>query len=210
MQPVRLGTTCPACTVQSSSNQSLVTVRQLTTRTKEAHTLNMKSDNPTPTTKTTFKDQGVWHEQPVDKTKERNVMDKLIARANQSGLGEFTYTLTVRGTRHDAIIKLNGKFFAVVEIKNRLKPIWERKEYIVDVAKVDYLLGAAAFHGCKALLIAQDATGDTRYLDLTEVQKKGNRQPNGDLFASRMHKRADRDEWADLVATIPVPLFKAF
>lgn len=168
----------------------------------------MKSDATT--NKPEYKDQGVFHEQPIDKTKERNVMDKLIAAANQSGLGTFTYTLTERGTRHDAIVRRDGKFFAVVEIKNRLKPIWERKTYIVDVAKLDYLLGAATFHRCKALLIAQDASGDTRYVDLTEAAQKHARQPNGDLFASRYHKRADRDEWADLVADIPVPMFKAF
>jgi hypothetical protein len=168
------------------------------------------NNSPNPQPKTTFKDQGVWHEKPVDKTKERNVMERMIGAANLSGTGVYSFTLTERGTRHDAILKRNGKFFAVIEIKNRLKPIWERKEYIVDVAKVDYLLGAAQFHGCKALLFAQDATGDARYIDLTDLAKTYKRQPNGDLFASRMHKRADRDEWADLVACIPVALFKKF
>jgi hypothetical protein len=144
-----------------------------------------------------YPDQHKTHETELDRTRQQQVLDAMAA-----ALGEgITFKMTTTGTTYDAMMYYNDHPAGIIEIKFRNTPASMYPTYTIDAKKIDELAAIAKRDNVYAYLIVS-WQGDIRGLDIPESVKRGT------MYPSKLQKRRDRQELADLVYEIPMEDFK--
>ena len=113
----------------------------------------------------------------------------------------FTTAMSSSSSTYDAKFFYNNIYAGIIEVKFRNTPASLYSTYTIDANKIDDLSSIANREHVYAYLLVS-WLGDVRCLDIPEPVKRGT------MYPSKLQKRRDRQELADLVYEIPMTDFK--